>query len=192
MLCGHDGGPSSLMHRYNLGCLLATILSPCLVAAQFPSPNVNLTTVRSPVNGDVTISYKSPDGACRTAFESQKQYTGWVNVPGDYPTNLFFWFIEARQQTDLLTIWLNGGPGSTSLFGMFAGVGPCEVFEKGGGLNEYETLVNEWGWDRASNMLFIDQVGRFQSVAFRARLADDHPCSPVKSASPTIRPRTDP
>ncbi|KAH7235906.1 Alpha/Beta hydrolase protein [Fusarium tricinctum] len=115
----------------------------------------NLTVVHSPANPDVTVSYKTPDKVCSTAFDSQKQYTGWVSVPGDYPTNLFFWFVEAREQTDSLTIWLNGGPGSSSLYGFFTGNGPCEVVEKG--LNEYETLVREWGWDRASNMLFIDQ-----------------------------------
>ncbi|EXA40681.1 hypothetical protein FOVG_09420 [Fusarium oxysporum f. sp. pisi HDV247] len=115
----------------------------------------NLTVVRSPANRDVTVSYKTPEGVCSTAFDSQKQYTGWVSVPGDYPTNLFFWFVEARERTDSLTIWLNGGPGSSSLYGFFTGNGPCEVVEKG--LNEYETLVREWGWDRASNMLFIDQ-----------------------------------
>ncbi|EWZ88022.1 Carboxypeptidase S1 A [Fusarium oxysporum] len=115
----------------------------------------NLTVVRSPANRDVTVSYKTPEGVCSTAFDSQKQYTGWVSIPGDYPTNLFFWFVEARERTDSLTIWLNGGPGSSSLYGFFTGNGPCEVVEKG--LNEYETLVREWGWDRASNMLFIDQ-----------------------------------
>ncbi|KAH7265138.1 Alpha/Beta hydrolase protein [Fusarium redolens] len=115
----------------------------------------NLTVVRSPANRDVTVSYKTPEGVCSTAFDSQKQYTGWVSVPGDYPTNLFFWFVEARERTDSLTIWLNGGPGSSSLYGFFTGNGPCEVVEKG--LNEYETLVREWGWDRASNILFIDQ-----------------------------------
>ncbi|KAF5680393.1 carboxypeptidase [Fusarium heterosporum] len=115
----------------------------------------NLTVVRSPANRNVTVSYKTPENVCTTAFDSQKQYTGWVSVPGDYPTNLFFWFVEAREQTDSLTIWLNGGPGSSSLYGFFTGNGPCEVVEKG--LNEYETLVREWGWDRASNMLFIDQ-----------------------------------
>ncbi|KAH7168792.1 Alpha/Beta hydrolase protein [Fusarium sp. MPI-SDFR-AT-0072] len=115
----------------------------------------NLTVVRSPANRDVTVSYKTPEGVCSTAFDSQKQYTGWVSVPGEYPTNLFFWFVEARERTDSLTIWLNGGPGSSSLYGFFTGNGPCEVVEKG--LNEYETLVREWGWDRASNMLFIDQ-----------------------------------
>lgn len=116
----------------------------------------NLTVVHSPANRDVTVSYKTPEDVCSTAFDSQKQYTGWVSVPGDYPTNLFFWFVEAREPTDSLTIWLNGGPGSSSLYGFFTGNGPCEIVEKG--LNEYETLVREWGWDRASNMLFIDQV----------------------------------
>ncbi|KAJ4139980.1 hypothetical protein NW768_001330 [Fusarium equiseti] len=115
----------------------------------------NLTVVHSPANQDVTVSYKTPDDVCSTAFDSQKQYTGWVSVPGDYPTNLFFWFVEAREPTDSLTIWLNGGPGSSSLYGFFTGNGPCEIVEKG--LDEYETLVREWGWDRASNMLFIDQ-----------------------------------
>ncbi|CVK90858.1 related to carboxypeptidase [Fusarium mangiferae] len=137
--------------------VVSTLIS--LSFAQFiPSSDAkarNLTVVRSPANRDVTVSYKTPEGVCSTAFDSQKQYTGWVSVPGDYPTNLFFWFVEARERTDSLTIWLNGGPGSSSLYGFFTGNGPCEVVEKG--LNEYETLVREWGWDRASNMLFIDQ-----------------------------------
>lgn len=118
----------------------------------------NLTVVKSPADNNITVSYKSPDGACTTAFASQQQYTGWVNIPGDYPTNLFFWFVEAREPTSTLTIWLNGGPGSSSMYGFFGGNGPCEVIEKG--LDEYETVAREWGWDRASNMLFIDQVSR--------------------------------
>ncbi|KAM0331512.1 hypothetical protein ACHAQA_003189 [Verticillium albo-atrum] len=135
--------------------LLLGLSSVPATSAQFAPTEANLTTVRSTLNHDITISYKTPDGACRTAFSHQKQYTGWVNVPGDYPTNLFFWFVEARQKSDILTIWLNGGPGSSSLLGMFNGVGPCEVIETG--LDQYDTLASEWGWDRASNMLFIDQ-----------------------------------
>ena len=143
---------------------LARLLPICLLAstavAQFipvSDPRArNLTVVRSPANPRVTVAYKSPDGVCNTAFKTQKQYTGWVNVPGDYPTNLFFWFVEARERTQSLTIWLNGGPGSSSLYGFFTGNGPCEVVEKG--LNDYDTVAREWGWDRASNILFIDQV----------------------------------
>ncbi|EEY21885.1 carboxypeptidase S1 [Verticillium alfalfae VaMs.102] len=143
------------MRTFQLLFLSAGLSSVSTTSAQYAPTTANLTTVRSPLNHDITISYKSPDGACRSAFDHQKQYTGWVNVPGDYPTNLFFWFVEARQKSDVLTIWLNGGPGSSSLFGMFNGVGPCEIIEAG--LDQYDTLASEWGWDRASNMLFIDQ-----------------------------------
>ncbi|KAK0382766.1 hypothetical protein NLU13_9862 [Sarocladium strictum] len=136
----------------------SSLLFACSSLAQFVEQDEqlrNLTTVRSPADANITVSFKEPDGACSTAFDSQKQYTGWVNIPGDYPTNLFFWFVGARQQTDSLTIWLNGGPGSSSMYGLFTGNGPCEVIAKG--LDEYETVAREWGWDRASNMLFIDQ-----------------------------------
>lgn len=127
--------------------------------AQFPLTDaaaLNLTVVRSPADGNITISYKEPRGACKTAFGHQKQYTGWVNIPGAHSTNLFFWYVEARQRTDELTLWLNGGPGSSSLLGFFSGNGPCEVIEQG--IDKYDTAAREWGWDRASNMLFIDQV----------------------------------
>ncbi|KAG6035497.1 hypothetical protein E4U41_006051 [Claviceps citrina] len=135
---------------------LVALGASCL--AQFPVADagvLNLTVVHSPADSNITISYKEPRGACTTAFSQQKQYTGWVHIPGAYATNLFFWFVESRQRTDALTVWLNGGPGSSSMLGFFAGNGPCEVIERG--INKYDTAAREWGWDRASNMLFIDQ-----------------------------------
>ncbi|KAK8023115.1 serine carboxypeptidase [Apiospora marii] len=154
--------------RHGLLHALATLTTGAL--AQFPSSNnaANLTTIASPLDPNITISYKIPHGACTTAFETQEQYTGWVNVTaassgGDYPANLFFWFVGAREPTSALTIWLNGGPGSSSLFGFFSEVGPCEVVDGDGGddgssgQDTFATVAREWGWDRASNMLFIDQ-----------------------------------
>jgi hypothetical protein len=134
--------------------LVSRIPIPCL--AQFaPTHGENLTKIFSPLDPEISITYKEPDGACKTAFDSQAQYTGWVSVPGQYPTNIFFWFVAARQPTSALTIWLNGGPGSSSMFGFFTESGPCEVVENG---NHLETVARLWGWDRASNMLFVDQV----------------------------------
>ncbi|KAM3532802.1 hypothetical protein MY4038_003896 [Beauveria bassiana] len=133
--------------------LLAAAASAQFVDQEYHSRN--FTIVKSPGSSNVTVAYKEPNGACKTAFSSQQQYTGWVSVPGDYPTNLFFWFVEARQKTDKLTIWLNGGPGSSSMYGFFTGNGPCAIIEKG--LNTYETVARDWGWDRGSNMIFIDQ-----------------------------------
>lgn len=100
-----------------------------------------------------------------TAFPTQKQYTGYITLPPftlapiqqNYSINTFFWFIEARQvpESAPLTIWLNGGPGSSSMVGLFTEVGPCEVVQMGDG--SYGTQPRMWGWDRSSNMLFIDQ-----------------------------------
>lgn len=127
------------------------------VLAQYPPSRLNVTTITSPVDGNITISYKTPSsGACTTVFSSQQQYTGWVNIPGEYDTNTFFWFIGARDPTDALTIWINGGPGSSSMLGLFTENGPCEVQESG--LEQFKTVAREWGWDRGSNMLYIDQV----------------------------------
>jgi hypothetical protein len=109
------------------------------------------------VDENITISYKSPPiGTCQTAYATQEQYTGWVNIPGIYSTNTFFWFIAARTPTTQLTIWLNGGPGSSSMIGLFTENGPCEIVELADG--KFGTTASDWGWDRASNMLYIDQV----------------------------------
>lgn len=135
--------------------LFLSFLLP-LTFAQYP-PISNLTRITSPVDGNITISYKTPPtGTCKTVFDSQQQYTGWVNIPGTYATNTFFWFISGRDATDQLTIWLNGGPGSSSMIGLFTENGPCEVVEEAQG--KFATVAREWGWDRGSNILYIDQV----------------------------------
>jgi carboxypeptidase C (cathepsin A) len=134
--------------------------------AQYP-PLVNYTSVlKSPLNPNITLSYKNPSvGTCATIFSTQRQFTGYINLPPEtlapirqnYSINTFFWFVEARQkpETAPLTIWLNGGPGSSSLVGFFAENGPCEVVQMEDG--SYGTQTRLWGWDRSSNVLYIDQ-----------------------------------
>jgi Serine carboxypeptidase len=147
-------------HEYTTMYLILFLLSYLLsvTLAQYP-PVSDLTTISSPFDANITISYKSPGtNACQTAFDTQQQYTGWVHIPGKYPTNTFFWFFGARQPTEALTIWLNGGPGASSMIGLFTENGPCEVVELAAG--KLGTVVRDWGWDRGSNLLYIDQVGR--------------------------------
>jgi carboxypeptidase C (cathepsin A) len=136
--------------------LLPLFLFLSTTVAQYP-PASNLTTILSPVDGNITISYKQPpSGTCETVFESQQQYTGWVHIPGNYSTNTFFWFIAAREPSTELTILLIGGPGSSSMIGLFTENGPCEVVELSEGT--FGTTARDWGWDRGSNILYIDQV----------------------------------
>lgn len=155
-------------------------------SAQYPSAT-NLTTILSPVDGNITISYKVPDnGTCTTAFSSQQQYTGWVNLPGTYSSSIFFWFIASRTPTDQLTIWLNGGPGSSSLIGLFQENGPCEAYEVA--QNQFATRARDFGWDRGSSMLYIDQVRSFRLLSCRRPCGCAHTESPFASECSTNTP----
>ncbi|EME83940.1 uncharacterized protein MYCFIDRAFT_152221 [Pseudocercospora fijiensis CIRAD86] len=164
--------------------LLAAVIafSSSAAHAQYPPPPTYDNILRSPIDKNVTVAYKQPiNGTCTTAFSTQKQYTGYIGIPPftlapiqqNYSINTFFWFIEARQtpETAPLTIWLNGGPGSSSMFGLFNEAGPCEVVQMADGT--YGTQMRPFGFDRASNILFIDQpnqVGFSYDLATNASL----------------------
>lgn len=69
--------------------------------------------------------------------------------------NRFFWFFEARNKPAAeapLAIWLNGGPGSSSLIGLLRENGPCFVAD-----DSATTYLNPWSWNNEANMLYIDQ-----------------------------------
>jgi len=149
--------------------LLAFLYLPTASYGQYPPPitqDSNITIIHSPVDSNVTIRFKSPPiGTCTTAFSTQQQYAGYVTLPPytlapiqqNYTINTFFWFIEARLDAlnAPLTIYMNGGPGSSSMVGMFQECGPCEVVEIAQG--QFGTQARDWGWDRSSNILFVDQ-----------------------------------
>ena len=78
-------------------------------------------------------------------------------IQQNYTISTFFWFIEARTNASAapLTIYINGGPGASSMMALFLEAGPCEVVEIAQG--RLGTQPRDWGWDRSSNVLFIDQ-----------------------------------
>lgn len=133
-----------------------------LGTAQFPPAREDITWVRSQHHPGITISYKDPQ-ICETT-PGVKSYSGYVHLPPNsinetgetqnYPINTFFWFVEARKNPHRapLSIWLNGGPGGSSLLGMLSENGPCWVNE-----DSNSTRINEWAWNSEVNMLFIDQ-----------------------------------
>ncbi|KAL5614446.1 hypothetical protein BROUX41_004551 [Berkeleyomyces rouxiae] len=134
-------------------------LTSTLAAAGYPDPEFrNGLTGPAPIDNAIQVRFKIPSGVCRTAMPYQEQRTGYITIPadGDIPEqNVFFWYVRARERTNALTLWLSGTPGQSSLQSFFTGQGPCNVIESG--MNKLETAAAEWGWDRASNLLFVDQ-----------------------------------
>lgn len=142
---------------------LATLAALAGLAwAQFPPPREGITWVQSQHHEGITISYKDPE-ICETT-PGVKSYSGFVHLPPnsfdepgesqDYPINTFFWFVEARTDPHRapLSIWLNGGPGGSSLLGMLSENGPCSI-----NADSNSSAPNPWSWNREVNVLFIDQ-----------------------------------
>lgn len=102
---------------YSLCCVHAL---PKVDPRHLPADPVGVTTITSP--SGVTIRYKQPglEGVCETT-PGVNSYSGYVDLAPDAHT--FFWFFEARNNPAEapLTLWLNGGPGSDSLIGLFQG-----------------------------------------------------------------------
>ncbi|GMY15206.1 serine carboxypeptidase-like 45 [Fagus crenata] len=84
-----------------------------------------------------------------------QQFSGYVTVDSDNDMKqkaLFYYFVEAEidPASKPLVLWLNGGPGCSSLgVGAFSENGP---FRPNG-----EVLVrNEYSWNREANMLYLE------------------------------------
>ncbi|KAE9587233.1 putative carboxypeptidase D [Lupinus albus] len=83
-----------------------------------------------------------------------KQYAGYVDIDVKHGRSLFYYFVEADHDPDnkALTLWLNGGPGCSSIGGgAFTELGPFYPKGNGRGLRK-----NSMSWNRASNLLFIE------------------------------------
>ncbi|CAN0928579.1 Serine carboxypeptidase-like 42 [Linum grandiflorum] len=83
-----------------------------------------------------------------------KQYAGYVDVDAKTGKSLFYYFVEAEKAplSKPLTLWLNGGPGCSSIGGgAFTELGP--FYPKG---DAKSLRRNRMSWNKASNLLFVE------------------------------------
>ncbi|GAB6021025.1 hypothetical protein CHUAL_003662 [Chamberlinius hualienensis] len=82
----------------------------------------------------------------------RQSYSGFFTVDPIYNSNMFFWYFPAEldPETAPVVVWLQGGPGGTSIFGLFNEIGPF-VIDKD--LDLHERGIN---WAIPFNLIFFD------------------------------------
>ncbi|KAF1766499.1 hypothetical protein GCK72_006456 [Caenorhabditis remanei] len=82
-----------------------------------------------------------------------KSYSGYVNANANGTWRMHYMLTESRSNpdTDPLLVWFNGGPGCSSLGGLFEELGPFYVNFDG------ETLYeNPYAWNAKANVLYLE------------------------------------
>ncbi|KAJ1324037.1 serine carboxypeptidase-like clade IV [Microdochium nivale] len=97
------------------------------------------------------LEFVTNSGICETT-PGVNSYSGYLSVGPDL--NMFFWFFEARQSADTapLVAWFNGGPGASSMQGLFKSHGPCQFYN-----GESEPSLNPHSYNEFANVVYIDQ-----------------------------------
>ncbi|BBN16519.1 serine carboxypeptidase-like clade II [Marchantia polymorpha subsp. ruderalis] len=82
-------------------------------------------------------------------------HSGYVTVDEAAGRALFYWFVEAEvadPTTAPVTLWLNGGPGCSSVGGgALSELGPFYPDKEGKAL-----LTNPYSWNKVSNVIFLE------------------------------------
>ncbi|EFE44055.1 carboxypeptidase S1, putative [Trichophyton verrucosum HKI 0517] len=174
-------------------CLLT--VAGHLAQAQFPPKPEGVTVLESKFGSGARITYKEP-GLCETT-EGVKSYAGYVHLPPgtlrdfgveqDYPINTFFWFFEARKDPENapLGIWMNGGPGSSSMFGMMTENGPCFV-----NADSNSTRLNPHSWNNEDQPVQVglsyDTLANFTRNLVTDEITKLEPGEPIPEQNATF------
>uniref|UniRef100_A0A8C4FEQ1 Carboxypeptidase n=1 Tax=Dicentrarchus labrax TaxID=13489 RepID=A0A8C4FEQ1_DICLA len=82
---------------------------------------------------------------------SFRHYSGYLNVADG--KHLHYWFVESQQNpaSDPVVLWLNGGPGCSSLDGLLTEHGPFLIQDDGVTLQ-----YNPYSWNKIANVLYLE------------------------------------
>ncbi|KNA13847.1 hypothetical protein SOVF_112940 [Spinacia oleracea] len=82
------------------------------------------------------------------------QYSGYVTVDKSAGKALFYWLTESpsNPESKPLLLWLNGGPGCSSIaYGSAEEIGPFHIRNDGKSL-----YLNPYSWNKEANLLFLE------------------------------------
>ncbi|KAJ9468275.1 Venom serine carboxypeptidase [Diplonema papillatum] len=126
--------------------VLAVLLLGCLAASEplFLSEMVK--------NGNIAKA-QAAAAVQLPGLPDLKSYSGYFNVNESAHSETFFWYfppLNGNASAPTL-LWLQGGPGASSLFALFTENGPITV-----NMNGTQALRNDLTWAREYGMVYVD------------------------------------
>ncbi|KAL6276199.1 hypothetical protein ACE6H2_019800 [Prunus campanulata] len=126
----------------------------------FPNDEINTiphkTSLDEAFAGPMLVEkqFKMPflGAASGPSVQELGHHAGYYRLPNSKAARMFYLFFESRtNKNDPVVIWLTGGPGCSSELAVFYENGPFQI------ANNLSLAWNDYGWDKASNLLFVDQ-----------------------------------
>jgi len=110
----------------------------------------------SPVGGPMLVEkpLRLPVlGDAGNSIQDLGHHAGYYRLPDTKDARMFYFFFESRKNksSDPVVIWLTGGPGCSSELALFYENGPFHIAKN------LSLLWNDFGWDQASNLIYVDQ-----------------------------------
>ena len=122
---------------------------------------LNLTPMLHDADGNLTsVNHAAAQDAALVTppIGNLTSYSGFFTTDKAVDNNMFWWYFPA-QNGDIdapLVIWLQGGPGGASTFGLFAEMGPIMLEKDASDPTGFKVLDRATSWNKDYGMLFID------------------------------------
>ena len=108
-----------------------------------------------PQNANTTKFAVNGRNIPEVSFDVGESYAGLLPISSKpNASELFFWFYPSSnpQASDEILIWLNGGPGCSSLEGLIQENGPW-LWQSG----TYAPVRNQYSWTNLTNVVWVEQ-----------------------------------
>lgn len=121
---------------------MRSVVAAVLIAA------ISITLASTTEAGPSQYRVRGLPGAPEPTFA---QYAG--EVPLETGRKAFFWMVESQRNPakDPLVLWMNGGPGCSSLIGLLTEHGPWRAAPDGRTLEEYA-----YSWNLVANVVYLE------------------------------------